>query len=113
MGDDNTFLSRNTLRETPSRFQIPAVIRRYRNFAPFVRQTGEKKAQTCDMEIYHQLGGTTALIYGNCSVSGRKLFAHACKRESLFPVKLLGNAGRQVLQVAQKRNHLPDFVVAQ
>src|ERR1039457_4098309 len=28
--------------------------RRYRNFAPFVRQTGERKAQTCAMAIYQQ-----------------------------------------------------------
>ena len=27
-------------------FQISVVIRRYRNFAPFVRQTGKRKAQT-------------------------------------------------------------------
>jgi hypothetical protein len=35
------------------------------------------------------------------------------KQESLLPVKLLGHAGRQVLQVPQKCNHLPDFIVAQ
>ena len=26
--------------------------RRYRNFAPFVRQTGERKAQTCAIRIF-------------------------------------------------------------
>ena len=30
-------------------------IRRYRNFAPFVRQTGERKTQTCVMAIFRQL----------------------------------------------------------
>jgi hypothetical protein len=29
--------------------------RRYRNFAPFVRQTSERKAQTCAMGILRQL----------------------------------------------------------
>src|ERR1039458_6899637 len=29
--------------------------RRYRNFAPFVRQTGERKAQTCAMGMLQQL----------------------------------------------------------
>jgi hypothetical protein len=29
-------------------------IRPYHNFAPFVRQTGERKAQTCAMGIYQQ-----------------------------------------------------------
>jgi hypothetical protein len=31
------------------------VIRRYRNFAPFVRRIGERKAQTCAMAIFSQL----------------------------------------------------------
>ena len=34
-------------------------------------------------------------------------------RYSLSPVKFRGNTRRQLLRVAQKRNHLPDFVVAQ
>jgi hypothetical protein len=29
--------------------------RRYHNFAPFVRQIGERKAQTCAMAIFRQL----------------------------------------------------------
>jgi hypothetical protein len=29
--------------------------RRYHNFAPFVRQIGERKAQTCAMAIFHHL----------------------------------------------------------
>jgi hypothetical protein len=33
----------------------PSHGRRYRNFAPFVRQTGERKAQTCANAILHQL----------------------------------------------------------
>jgi len=33
---------------------IVDVIRRYRNFAPFVRQTGEKKAQTCAIGMLRQ-----------------------------------------------------------
>jgi hypothetical protein len=32
-------------------------IRRYRNFAPFVRQTGERKAQTCAMAMLRQQYG--------------------------------------------------------
>jgi hypothetical protein len=36
---------------------LPVVNRRYRNFAPFVRQTGERKAQTCAKGISQQLGG--------------------------------------------------------
>jgi hypothetical protein len=34
--------------------RIVDVSRRSHNFAPFVRQTGEKKAQACDMAIFHQ-----------------------------------------------------------
>jgi hypothetical protein len=35
--------------------QIAVVIRPYHNFAPFVRQIGERKAQACAKEIFHQL----------------------------------------------------------
>jgi hypothetical protein len=34
--------------------RLASVNRRYRNFAPFVRQTGERKAQTCAMAIFRQ-----------------------------------------------------------
>ena len=30
------------------------VIRRYHNFAPFVRRIGERKAQTCAMAMFQQ-----------------------------------------------------------
>jgi hypothetical protein len=34
-------------------FAIVGVTRRSHQFAPFVRQTGEKKAQTCAIAIFH------------------------------------------------------------
>jgi hypothetical protein len=37
------------------RVTTTAAIRPYRNFAPFVRQTGEGKAQTCAKAIFQQL----------------------------------------------------------
>jgi hypothetical protein len=36
--------------------------RRSRNFAPFVRQTSERKAQTCAMAILQQLSESAVLI---------------------------------------------------
>jgi hypothetical protein len=44
-------------------------IRRYRNFAPFVRQTGERKAQTCAKGILRQLGAAyswTSTVSARC-----------------------------------------------
>jgi hypothetical protein len=35
--------------------EITVENRRYHNFAPFVRQTGERKAQTCAIAILQQL----------------------------------------------------------
>src|ERR1035437_1407806 len=36
-------------------YDVTSVNRRYHNFAPFVRQIGERKAQTCAMAILRQL----------------------------------------------------------
>ena len=47
----NATLSYDTLPQAGSTVET----RRYRNFAPFVRQTGERKAQTCANEICQQL----------------------------------------------------------
>jgi len=38
--------------KNPLDFDRPSHGRRYRNFAPFVRQTGERKAQTCAIAIF-------------------------------------------------------------
>src|ERR1035437_1278145 len=40
---------------TPRFYPTVDETRRYRNFAPFVRQTGERKAQTCANGIFRQL----------------------------------------------------------
>jgi hypothetical protein len=38
--------------------------RRYHNSAPFVRQTGERKAQTCAMAIFQQLRTAVRSVKG-------------------------------------------------
>jgi hypothetical protein len=47
-------LRANFVRETP-RKEFFNTHRRYHNFAPFVRQTGEKKAQACVTAMLRQL----------------------------------------------------------
>ncbi len=36
-------------------YPVTDVYRRYQNFAPFVRQIGERKAQTCAKAMFQQL----------------------------------------------------------
>jgi hypothetical protein len=45
----------------------------YHNFAPFVRQICERKAQTCAMAIYHQLRKTLIVLKITDSGGGKRL----------------------------------------
>src|SRR4029077_18141370 len=72
--------------------EAPRIIeenRRYRNFAPFVRQTGERKAQTCAMAMLQQRSRRASLYPGGvrarCSLTFSAGIGEALLMFCLFP----------------------------
>jgi hypothetical protein len=72
-----------------------SVIRPYHNFAPFVRQTGEKKAQACAMGILQQLPARTGVSVSSLSNAAA---SHAQESRSAARANLLNKGIRHVLK---------------